>query len=97
MTLRAPDPKYAIPRDTDQYQGLLAEASAKDSPKNHGRWWMLEEFDDRSKATSLQRKMTALYREVGFGFKVVAASDKSSVAVLVRFDPPTVKENHADE
>ncbi len=94
VTLRAPDPKYAVPLPTDKYQPILSEACSKEHPANHGRWWVLDEWDgdDNKVAIGLRRKLVEKYGTSGFGFKVVVATDRSSVALLVRFDPPNHKE-----
>ena len=94
MPLRAPDAKYNLPRDTDRYQTELTNLASHDAAKSHGRWWVLDEWPvpDKTKAAQLRRKLVGLYGAVGFSFKVVVANDKTSTALLVRFDPPTIKE-----
>lgn len=94
MTLRAPDAKYALPKDIDRYAADLTALSAHDNVKQHGRYWVLDEWpsDDRAVGNRLRKKLVDLYGSYGFAFTVKVASDKSSVALMVRFDPPKKEE-----
>lgn len=100
MTLKPPDPKYALPKDTDKYTADLTKLGSKEQSGMHRKWWTLDEWDGAKNPTAsgVRRKLVELYGKVGFGFKVAVASDQSTTALMVRFDPSTIEQEkpHAD-